>query len=100
MSAGCILTDIETSHIWAYGVPPLAFESILFVLAILKAFEVARYDNHTPRPLIVLLRDSTVYFGGMFAIFLTSEIIVTVARVRLAAFHLKAFILTSLFDAL
>ena len=59
----------------------LAFESVLFVWAIVKAFKVAQQESQTPKILAVLLRDSTAYFGGMFAIILTNLIIWSAARV-------------------
>ena len=71
---------------WAYGIPAVALESLLFLLAINKAFEVARQDMRTPRILIVLLRDSAVYFGGTLAILLINMGITVAARVRLSAF--------------
>lgn len=83
--AGCLLSDISPAHLWQAGVPPTVFESVLFSLAINKVFMVARQKTHTPRILVILLRDSAVYFGGMFGIFLTNMVITATtatARVR------------------
>ena len=70
-----------TRHIWAYWIPILTFESTLFVLATIKAIEVARHEFRTPKILAVLLRDSVAYFGGIVAIILTNLVISAAARV-------------------
>ena len=77
---GCIPTNPST-HTWAYWVPMLAVESILFLLASVKAFDVARKNLHTPKILAVLLRDSILYFGGVMAIILANLMIWSLARV-------------------
>ena len=58
------------------------FESTLFVLAIIKAVQAGRNELHTPKILVVLLRDSVAYFGGILAIILTNLVIWAAARVR------------------
>ena len=67
---------------WALWVQSLAFESAAFGLAMFKVFQTARETWRTPKVLIVLLRDSVVYFGGIFAILCTNMIVTTTARVR------------------
>ena len=81
---GCLLNN-PSDHSWAYYVPMLIFESILFLLAIAKACQTARQEWHTPKILVVLLRDSVVYFGGVLAIILTNLVIIFTARVRFAS---------------
>lgn len=58
-----------------------SFDSVLFVAAILKAFNVAWGELYTPRILAVLLRDSEAYFGGVGAIAVTNPVIWSAARV-------------------
>ena len=67
---------------WAYWVPMLVFETVLFALAIAKAFEEFRRQSHTPRILIMLFRDSVAYFGGVLAVILANLVIWSAARVR------------------
>ena len=89
---GCPLAT-PNKHIWAYWVPMLAFESTLFMLAVVKAFEVARQEVNTSKILAVLLRDSVIYFGGIVAIILTNLVISSAVRVRCTA-HAILSILT------
>ena len=74
--------DIPSAHMWARWVPQLGFESIVFGLAIVKTVQVARNGPHTPKVLVVLLRDSVVYFGGILAILIANLAVYAAARVR------------------
>ena len=59
----------------------LIFESIIFGLAMAKVWQTAREKWRTPGVLVVLLRDSVVYFGGVFVIIFTNLVINASARV-------------------
>ena len=76
-----MLMQIAPSHAWAFWVPPIVFESVLLVLAIVKAAQVAHQEAPTSKILGVLIRDSVVYFGGTLSIILVNLVIYTVARV-------------------
>lgn len=78
---GCIPV-IKDTYIWAYWVPMAAFESVLFLLAIIKSVQVARAESNTPRVLAILLRDSVLYFGGVIAVILTNLVFWAGVRVR------------------
>ena len=66
---------------YAYLVPMLVFQSVLFVLAMFKAVHVAYRPLDTPRVVSVLLRDSMAYFGSILAVFVVNLTIWTAARV-------------------
>ncbi|GBE77636.1 hypothetical protein SCP_0105160 [Sparassis crispa] len=68
---GCLPVN-DYSYAWAYWVPSLGFEIILFVLALWKAVQEVRGDIRTPRLMVVLLRDSIFYFGAACTILLTN----------------------------
>ena len=87
---GCVPAN-PSSHMWSYWVPLFSFQSVLFLLAIAKVCESARKEWRTPRVLVVLLRDSLTYFGGVFAIILVNVLIWTTARV--------SNVLTAVFEA-
>ena len=69
-------------HFWAYWVPLTVFETILFSLAVFKAFEIARWESATPKLCTVLLRDSAMYFGGIVAITAANLVLYRLAGVR------------------
>ena len=62
----------------------LLFELTLVLLAARKLIQVARTRNRAPRILAVLLRDSVIYFGGIFATILCTLVTWTSARVSSA----------------
>ena len=74
-------------RIWVCWLPMLAFDGILFALAVVKAIKVAREDSPSPILLTVLLRDSVVYFGGASAIAVTNLVVWVAARVRTTMLH-------------
>ena len=86
-------TSHVSSHMWMYWLPMLAFESTLFMLAIVKAARVARGVASTPNVLVVLLRDSIAYFGGIIAIIIANLVLEAAARVRRIALHRHTHIL-------
>ena len=71
----------------AYWAPKLVFETVMFVLACVKAVELnlLRHQVNSPRILVILLRDSMVHFGGMLAVVLANFFLWTFAEVR--AYH-------------
>ena len=73
--------DVSSVHMWAYWVPQLGFETVVFGLAIIKACQVARSGPHTPKVSVVILRDSVVYFGGILAILIANLIVYAAAEV-------------------
>ena len=77
---GCVPVDFSP-HMWAYWVPLLSFQTVLFVLAMAQVLIEARREWNTPKLLVVMLRDSLVYFGGMLAIILANVMIWATARV-------------------
>ena len=86
---------MPVQHIWAYWIPVLVVESLLFALAIIKALRIGLAESGTSPILNTLLRDSVVYFGGMLAIILVNLIIYCTARVRRASSLLNAMTLTN-----
>ena len=66
---------------WAYFIPMLATQITLCVLALIKALQMASAEYATPRVVVVLLRDTMVYYGSILALYVINEIIWTVARV-------------------
>ena len=77
---GCIPNE-PIKHLWAYWIPRVVFEMMLVILVFLKVLDAARDSTYAPRVLIVLLRDSVVYFGGMLAVVLINLAIWASARV-------------------
>ena len=58
------------------------FESALFLLALVKALQLAyhkkqsgRGSGRAPNVLVILLRDSLIYFGGVLAVILTNFVV-------------------------
>lgn len=80
MFPGCIpeLTDML---VWVYWFPTSVFQCVLLVLAIAKIVKAARQEWQTPKLLIILVRDSLVYFGGALAIILVNACMWSTARV-------------------
>ena len=81
-STGCTLQLLDAGRLWTAFVPLLIFESILLALAVVKVVDTARRGSGTPRILGILLRDSIIYFGGIFSIVLTNLVIYWTGRVR------------------
>lgn len=80
---GCI-TSNTTSYQWAYWLPALIFELILFSLAVLKSVQVYRARKNageTPSILVILIRDSVLYFAGIAGVIFTNLITWAVAPV-------------------
>ena len=67
----------------AYWAPKLVFETVMFVLACVKAVQtnLLRRQVDPPRILVILLRDSVVHFGGMLAVILANFLLWTFAKV-------------------
>jgi len=62
---GCAPTNIP-EWCWAYWIPTVVFESTLFLLALYKTVQEANGSMTRPsRLMVVLLRDSVMYFGGV-----------------------------------
>ena len=85
---GCIPNN-PSRHMWAYWIPMTIFETILLALAVAKCFQLAR-GLHAPKALVVLLRDSVLYLGGVLAILICNLVIWSSARVRRLSFMLYA----------
>ena len=66
---------------WLSWVPYLAYESFIFALAIYKSFSLARDQPETPWLVYILLRDSIVFFGGIFSIVLVNCLVNAIGRV-------------------
>lgn len=77
---GCILNN-DVSYTYAYWIPMIGFETVVFTLAVIKCVQVARAETDTPRVLMVLLRDSVGYFGGVLAV-IVSNCVTWSLRVR------------------
>ncbi|KZT02781.1 uncharacterized protein LAESUDRAFT_660846 [Laetiporus sulphureus 93-53] len=71
---GCIAIPTR-SWAWAYWVPVLVFESVLFALSVIKTVQQSREDTSTPYLMMVLIRDSMFYFGGALAAILANFIV-------------------------
>ena len=78
---GCIPDDSNT-HVWATLIPSLVFHSTLCSLAAVKCLQWARFEFGTSRVMIVLVRDSATYFGGILVITVINMVIWSAARVR------------------
>lgn len=80
---GCL--PQETVHYgWAYWLPNLILEFTLFSLALFKSVQVyrnRRYRGETPNILLVLIRDSVFYFGGVMTVIITNLVTWASARV-------------------
>ncbi|PCH37113.1 hypothetical protein WOLCODRAFT_146538 [Wolfiporia cocos MD-104 SS10] len=61
---GCIPGHV-VPWAWSYWIPILSFESLLFVLALVKVIQQLCTKTHTPRLMVLLLRDSLLYFTGV-----------------------------------
>ncbi|KIJ35523.1 hypothetical protein M422DRAFT_782536 [Sphaerobolus stellatus SS14] len=61
---GCAPTNIPT-WCYIYWLPSLAFESLLLILACWKTIQEASSSFWTSKIMVVLLRDSVLYFGGV-----------------------------------
>ena len=80
---GCLETTHDF-HKWTYWIPMLVFESVIVVLAIGKLMEMARARETTPHVMTVIVRDSVMYFGGIFAFMVTNFVIWAAAIVEWA----------------
>ncbi len=87
---GCI-PDHVVSWAWAYWLPMLVFESGLFLLAIFRLLQLGFYkcDKRTSNLLVVLLRDSVMYFGGVLAVILANFVAWKASRVSGRVYAVK-----------
>lgn len=76
---GCFGVNSEPFK-YAYWIPTITFESILFLLAIYKSIEIARENTTTPNLMYILIRDSVIFYGGMFAVVMTNCLVWAVGR--------------------
>lgn len=54
---------------WAYGIPAGVLDGILFSLVTVKSFRhFLSQQTHTPELFVVMLADSILYFGSVFAV--------------------------------
>lgn len=71
---------------WVYWIPATVLENILFLLVAVKSVRCAvGMEQYNPDLLMVLLRDSVVYFGGLCTILTANIIIWTVGRVSIGS---------------
>lgn len=71
---GCAAWNIKP-YAWAYWVPTMVWEALLLVLSLYKSAQLAKEEEGTPRLMVVILRDSILYFGGALATILANFII-------------------------
>jgi len=76
---GCFGVNSEPFN-YAYWIPTIIFESVLFLLAIYKSIEIAQESATTPNLMFILIRDSVIFYGGMFAVVMTNCIVWAVGR--------------------
>ncbi|KAH9923853.1 uncharacterized protein B0H18DRAFT_955698 [Fomitopsis serialis] len=70
----CVADGIK-KWAWAYWVPVMVWESLLLALSLYRSAQQAREEAGTPRLMVVLLRDSVLYFGGALASILANFIV-------------------------
>jgi len=82
----CVPQGVPT-HFYAFWIPMLSFETLLCILAVVRAvqmYQPSRSLFHSGRQLVaVLVRDSLMYFLVIFATYLTCLLVWTLARVSL-----------------
>ena len=80
---GCVAANNDRLKLRAYWLPTLVFESAIFFLACAKVAEVGLWKrtSDTPQVLVVLLRDSVLYFGGILALGIVNFLMWTFAGV-------------------
>ncbi|CAL1694026.1 unnamed protein product [Somion occarium] len=79
ITAGCFAVNSLT-YAWSYWFSLLTFESSLGILALIKCVQCAGDPSTTPQLMIVLLRDSFIFFGGMLAVALINCTVWAFAR--------------------
>lgn len=82
---GCIVIGSEEWQ-WVYWLPMLLFELTLFSLAVAKSVEVyrdRRSAGEAPNLLVLLIRDSVLYFAGVMVVLFTNLIMWAAAPVSL-----------------
>ncbi|TFY60837.1 hypothetical protein EVJ58_g4897 [Rhodofomes roseus] len=72
--SGCVAVGIK-QWAWAYWVPVMIWEALLLVLSLYRSAQQAREEAGTPHLMVVLLRDSVLYFGGALASILANFIV-------------------------
>ena len=79
---GCLPENVTVgATTWTYWVPAAVFELTLVVLGVAKFVQAAGSGNRQPRIMSILLRDSIVYFGGMWSTILCCLCVWMSARV-------------------
>jgi len=76
---GCMAGN-HASFAWSFWVPSLAFESTLLFLALVKFVQEVQAGSKPPHLMVVLLRDSALYFGVVVASIIVNLVMWTVAR--------------------
>ncbi|KZT64147.1 hypothetical protein DAEQUDRAFT_732999 [Daedalea quercina L-15889] len=71
---GCAATGIKP-WAWVYWIPIMIWEALLLALSLYRSAQQAREEAGTPRLMIILLRDSILYFGGALASILANFIV-------------------------
>ena len=72
---GCVSVTGIKPYAWAYWVPTMIWETLLLVLSLYKSVQQTRREEGTPHLMVVILRDSILYFGGALATILANFII-------------------------
>ncbi|KAI0077358.1 hypothetical protein K474DRAFT_1095438 [Panus rudis PR-1116 ss-1] len=63
----CLAVSTEPNA-WSYWIPTIAFESLMFILTLNKCIKCLMDRYGTPRLLVIMLRDSLVFFGSILAV--------------------------------
>ena len=75
---------------WVYCLPASIFDGVLFVIVTAKSiqytmkqeFHTPERERHIQRLYAVLFRDTVLYFGGVFAVFLGTLLMWAIGGVR------------------
>ena len=70
-------------RLWTFWIPSVTFESVLLVLSVVKLFDEWR-EVYVPKVMILLLRDSAIYFAAVLAALVNSMVIWAFAAGRVS----------------
>ena len=68
-------------RLWTFWIPSVTFEIVLLVLSVVKLYNEWRHGC-VPKVMILLLRDSAIYFAAVLAALVNSMVVWAVASKR------------------
>ena len=77
-----VIPPFPSRHLAFDFIPMLIFQTSICALAVTKSIQAAAAQYKTPRIMVVLLRDTAMYFGSILLVLIANIVVFTAIRVR------------------